>query len=417
MRIVFHLQRDEAGVLTSKLDSPDQGVAGILVPETLFEDGVLTLSLPALAARFEGRLDGDGFLDGTWMQGGGSLPLRLERVDGVAPPNRPQEPKPPFPYEAEEVTFENEEDSIGLAGTLTRPSGTGPFPAVVLISGSGPQDRDESVFGHKPFLVLADHLTREGFAVLRFDDRGVGGSTGDFATATTLDFVRDVEAGVRFLRSRPDVGSKPLGLIGHSEGGIIAPLAAHEGLVDFVVLIAPPGVNGSEVILSQTVAILKGSGATEEEVAEAQALQERVLDIASGPLPIDRKRSELLSILQGVPGASPETVEGQVEQMLSPWMQFFLIHDPVPALTGLRVPVLAILGERDVQVLVDVNLEPLESALKASQARYEVRVLEGLNHLMQEAETGQVTEYVRIEQTMSPKALDVIADWMHRMTR
>jgi dipeptidyl aminopeptidase/acylaminoacyl peptidase len=236
------------------MDSPDQGASGIHVETVTYKNGNLILEVKSIRGVFEGTLKEDGkTIEGEWKQAGSVFPLVLYYVDKVPETRREQDPVKPYPYAEEEVTYENKEAGVKLAGTLTYPDSVGPFPAVILITGSGPQNRDEGILGHRPFLVISDYLTRQGIAVLRVDDRGVGGSTGNFSQATTEDFVEDVLAGVEYLKSRKDIDSSRIGLLGHSEGGLIAPLVAVKSPdVAFIILMAGPGVTGEKIIMSQS---------------------------------------------------------------------------------------------------------------------------------------------------------------------
>lgn len=413
LRIVFHIERSSDGALSATLDSPDQGASGIAFDAAEVDDaGALKLGISRLMASYEGTLVGSDRLEGVWRQGGAELSLALDRVETVERPNRPQEPVQPYPYRTEDVVFDSDEEGVRLAGTLTLPEGTGPFPALVFISGSGPQDRDETVFEHKPFLVLADHLTRLGLATLRFDDRGVGSSTGTFATATSMDFVRDVEGALTFLDARSDIDAGRIGLLGHSEGGLVAPLVAQRRPIAFAVLVAPPGVPGRDILVSQAVALNRAMGAPEGVVEANKAVQERIVDLAAGPLGVEEKRSGLRDELRAVLGDRPEAINGQVEGLVSPWMQFFLVHDPAEVLSSLDIPVLAVLGSRDLQVVPGENVPKLEEALGERNEASAVRVLDGLNHLLQESETGLPTDYGKIEQTIAPQALELIGSWI-----
>ena len=245
LRLVFHVTKTDAG-FTAAMDSPDQGAKGIPMTSAKFENNVLTLEHTAAKIVFSGTLDKMGFVTGNFVQGGMTFPLMLTKKEVVIEkPKRPQDPVKPYPYNSEDITFVNNKDSITLAGTFTYPTGKGKFPVVVLITGSGAQNRDEELMGHKPFLVLSDYLTRNGIAVLRYDDRGSYASKGNFAKATTADFARDVEAAVQYLKTRKEVNSKKIGLIGHSEGGLIAPIvAAGNKDVNFIVMMAGPGISG-----------------------------------------------------------------------------------------------------------------------------------------------------------------------------
>jgi alpha/beta superfamily hydrolase len=265
LRVVFKVSENEDGTLKATLDSPDQGAFDIPIDSTIYDEPNVRFVVKAVTGFYEGKFEGDSIV-GTWTQSI-SLPLTLTRTENVETPKRPQEPKPPFPYNEEEVSFANKKDALTLSGTFTFPKEGDLFPTVILISGSGPENRNEEVFGHKPFLVLADYLTRNGIAVLRFDDRGVGKSSGNFSTATTEDFVTDVLAGVEYLKTRKEVDKDKIGLIGHSEGGLIAPLAAVQSdYIDFIILMAAPGMRGKEILRRQTTLIMRANGYEEEKI-------------------------------------------------------------------------------------------------------------------------------------------------------
>mgnify|MGYP003645058677 CR=1 FL=1 len=252
LRLVFNITKTETGY-SATMDSPDQGVFGIPATAASFDEGKLKVSITNANIKYEGTLGDDKIIIGVFNQGGQSFPMNLSR-DEIAKlgSNRPQEPKKPFPYRSEDVIFENKQAEILLAGTLTMPEKEGTYPAVVLISGSGPQNRDAELMGHKPFLVLSDYLTKKGIAVLRFDDRGTAASTGNFASATSVDFATDVASAVQYLQSRPEIDKSKIGLIGHSEGGIIAPMVAGgSDDIDFLVLLAGTGIRGDKLLLAQ----------------------------------------------------------------------------------------------------------------------------------------------------------------------
>jgi hypothetical protein len=368
---------------------------------------------------FRGKL-ADGRITGTFWQSGGQFPFSLGR-EQIPQPARPQEPEPPFPYRSEELTFRSGE--VTLAGTLTLPPGEGPFPAALLVTGSGPQNRDEEVFGHRPFLVLADHLTRAGIAVLRVDDRGVGGSTGSLATVTTADLVGDARAGVDYLRGRGEIDAERVGLIGHSEGGIIAPMVAVRGEdAAFVVMLAGPAVPGDELITLQLERIFRAAGVDDDKVQQIRAAQGELLAAIraeSGEEPVRAKLRELIRLqLEATSGTAPdeETLAATLEQnadIASPWFRFFLGHDPRPTLRKVDVPVLALFGELDLQVPADQNLPEARKALAESgSGDVTVESLPGLNHLFQPAQTGSPDEYYGIEETFSPIALRKITEWI-----
>jgi pimeloyl-ACP methyl ester carboxylesterase len=433
LRVVFRVTENENGSFNAMLDSPDQGAYDIAVDSVIFVDPYVKFVIASITGFYEGNFEQDS-ITGTWNQAGSSFSLVLKKTDNVEPPKRPQEPKPPFPYSEEEVFFENKEAGLTLAGTFTYPFASGEkdnsFPAVVLISGSGPQNRDEELLGHKPFLVLADHLTRNGIAVLRFDDRGVGKSTGDFSSATTEDFVTDALAGVEFLMTRKEVDKNNIGLIGHSEGGLVAPLAAVQSDdVSFIVLLAGTGIPGKEILRLQTELIMRANGTDEETIArdvnssmviygilinEKDSITAREMIKAE----FDRSLSEISEEEKNRMGDPDQYFNLQANILLSPWFRFFLKYDPYPILTKVRVPVLAIIGEKDLQVPPKENLEMIKKALKeGGNKNYKVEELPGLNHLFQNAETGSPNEYAKIEGTFSPGALDIISDWIKEIVK
>lgn len=437
LRVVLHVERGEDGAYAGTLDSIDQGATGLELADIRLEGREVSFALPAARASYRGTLAEDGAsIAGTWSQGGMELPLAFERTDAPPTLDRPQEPKGPLPYAAEEVTIASV-PGVTLAGTLTIPAGEGPHPAVVLISGSGPQDRDETVFGHRPFLVLADALTRRGVAVLRYDDRGAGKSTGDHASATSEDFARDAEAAFDFVRNHEGIDPKRVGLVGHSEGGLIAPMvAARRADVAFVVLLAGPGVPGAEILVEQSARITLAATGSAELAAKNRAFQREILDyvLSLGETPHDEAVDELTRRLTarlaslsaeerralGLPEADDSAGErvraaarAQAEQLLSPWFRFFLAYDPAPALRSLHCPVLAVIGSKDLQVPPDQNLPALAAALAAAPTDdWTVAQLPGLNHLFQPAATGAPGEYGQIEQTIAPAALERIGAWI-----
>jgi fermentation-respiration switch protein FrsA (DUF1100 family) len=419
LRLVLHIKSTEAGY-SATMDSPDQGANGIPVTSVSCEDNVLKFAIAALGVEYEGTLGDDGNIAGTFNQMGTSLPLNLVRLV------RPQEPAKPYPYYEEEVSFENKDDSVTLAGTLTLPQKNGVFPAVVLISGSGDHNRNEEIMGHKPFLVIADYLTRNGIAVLRFDDRGTAVSTGNFATATTYDFSKDAEAAVRYLQSRKEIHKKKIGLIGHSEGGSVAPMvAARNKDVAFIVLLAGPGVRGDQILLMQQELIAKASGISESDRNLGKKINEAVYQRVLQATDTEQLKTDLTDFLkqaiQDVPDAykamyNDNFIAASVKRMTSPWMQYFIKYDPATTLEKVKCPVLAINGEKDLQVPAKVNLETIATALtKGGNKHFTTKEIPGLNHLFQECDTGAPAEYIAIEQTFSPVALDEILRWIKGM--
>lgn len=417
LRVVFNITKNENGY-SSTMDSPDQGAKGIPVTTTSFENAVLKLQIPAAAISYEGKLNKEHIIVGNFSQAGQSLALNMSR-DSIEKKAviRPQEPQKPFPYYTEEVVFENKIDKNILAGTLSLPQKEGHFPAVILITGSGPQNRDEELLGHKPFLVLADYLTKKGIAVLRFDDRGVAKSTGDFKSATTMDFAKDVKAGVDYLKTRKEILKNKIGLIGHSEGGLIAPIvAANSKDINFIVLLAGTGIRGDKLLLLQKEKIERQMGVPEKEIQKAQEIfkgaYEMVLISTENDSNLKSKINSYFKVQFG-----DKLNEGQISeitsQITSPWFVSFLKFDPETVLQKVECPVLALNGDKDFQVPSDVNIDAIKKALaKGGNKNVTTKVVPNLNHLFQECKTGLMNEYETIEQTFSPIALEEISKWI-----
>ncbi|MCA9704912.1 MAG: alpha/beta fold hydrolase [Myxococcales bacterium] len=413
LEFFVQLQPGDAGY-TGTITIPLQGAFDAPLGEIEVSDDTLAFSLVRAGARWSATLAPDGQARHCALeQRGMRLPCTLEPIDeatlaAVSAPPRPQTPAPPFPYDVLEQGYDNPSDGVHLAGTLTVPEGPGPFPAALLITGSGAQDRDESLLGHKPFWVLADHLTRRGIAVLRVDDRGMGGSTGDLDLATSDALARDVAAGVGHLRRQDRIDPTRVGVIGHSEGGLLGPrVAAGDPSIAFVVMLAGPGVPGHEVLREQAAAILRAKGfpaATVELARHQQAKANQIL-LDTEDLQVARER------LRELLGDNDE-----IARMVTPWFHSFVRYDPAPALKKLRCPVLVLNGELDLQVLPDQNLPAIEEALAGNRKRTTVHRLPGLNHLFQHAKTGMPDEYGTIEETMAPEVLDLVADWVVAQT-
>ncbi|MBO0719326.1 MAG: alpha/beta fold hydrolase [Blastocatellia bacterium] len=426
-RLALKVTKASDGALVAKFDSLDHGVTDLPVDIISLRDGAVHFELKRLQAAFDGTINKEGSeIAGKFNQRGASFPLTLKRVARPTRLNRPQEPKPPYPYDEEEISYENKRDGIKLAGTLTLPRGKSPFPAVILITGSGSQNRDEEVLGHKPFLVLADYLTRQGIAVLRVDDRGVGGSTGSVSDSTSENFGADILAGIEFLKSHPGVNRKQIGLIGHSEGGLIAPMvAAQSSDVAFIVMLAGPGLPGEDILHLQSELILKASGAGPETLARQREMQETIFNILKQEKDnavLEKKlREEFDKRIAGAAEADKskarQAAEAQIKQALSPWFRYFLTYDPRPALTRVKCPVLALNGENDMQVPALENQREIESALKtAGNKDVTIMRMPRLNHLFQTSETGMPSEYGKIEETFAPVALKTVGDWILKHT-
>jgi len=434
LKLVFDVARDKDDKLTAKFYSVDQSTMALPVKAVAFADSKLSVDLADLGASFEGKLNEKGDkISGEFKQSGQTFELALSRTDKVPIHNRPQTPKAPFPYPTEDVTFENpvakdvtvkdNPPNVKLAGTLTLPKGDGPFPAVVLVSGSGPQDRDETLFFHKPFLVLADHFARNGIACLRYDDRGVGKSTGTQEDATSADFATDAHAAVTYLKSRKEIDSKRIGLCGHSEGGLIAPLVAvaHPKDVAFIVLLAGPGVSGERIMFEQVHDASRLVDPTHEEKSTKEYIDAVMPIMKSGKTTAEAKK-ELKAALEALLEKEKNEVRKQVakaslsagvDRLADPWMRWFVAHDPAPVLEKVTCPVLAVNGEKDTQVKAKGNLEVIESALKkGGNQQFKCVELKGLNHLFQTCKTGLLSEYVQIEETMSPEVLKLVTEWV-----
>ncbi len=428
---------------TGTIDIPMQGAKGVALSEVQVTADAMSFTLlppgapPEAAARFSLTIQDGNTAIGSLVQGGATMPVKLTRLkegETATVTRKAQDPVPPFPYAEEEVTFANEQaEGVILAGTLTLPEGDGPFPAAILVSGSGPQNRDSNLLGHRPFLVLADHLTRQGIAVLRYDDRGIGASTGDFTKATTRDFAKDTVAAVKFLRTREEIDPARVGIIGHSEGGIIAPIAAAElGDVGFLVLLAAPGVSGLELIPRQAEEISLSMGA-EPDVARRQGRVTRaILTVAASYAEVDEIRATIETQLRTLYKEMPETasltdeerearvqaaVKEQLPSVSNVWYREFLRLDPRVALSQVRCPVLAINGAKDVQVPAEENLATIQRTLeREGNTKVRIETIPDLNHLFQTAETGGPDEYATIEETFAPVALEMVAEWVRSVT-
>ena len=429
LNMVFKFTITEADTVKATLDVPAQGAVGLPLGRVTFKDDTLTVEAPMIKGQYNGIFSGDSTLTGTWTQLGRKYPLDLKKNAAPVTFNRPQEPVKPYPYREEEVTFRNSVENFDLAGTLTLPEGAGPFPAVVLITGSGQEDRNETVFAHKPFLVIADYLTRNGIAVLRYDDRGFGESKGNAANATSLSFADDAAAAVEYLLGRPEISPKKIGLAGHSEGGLIAPIVASKNKnIAFIVSLAGPGVSGYDILSKQTRDVLMASGSSEKEVEEAWSTNSNLFKIvmaqpdqrkaakeamewyskdldAKGVTP-DERRDKIAAFAQGI---------GQVN---NPWMRYFLSTDPAVFWKEVKCPVLALNGDKDLQVNYEQNLPVIKAAVTSGgNKKIKTVVMPGHNHLFQHCTTCAPSEYSTIEETFSPEALDIITKWIKKTVK
>ncbi|MFM7189056.1 MAG: alpha/beta hydrolase family protein [Armatimonadota bacterium] len=439
LRLVFHIKAEASGTLSATMDSPDQSAYGLPVGDVTLDGKSVKLVLPAVNGTLSGTLNDTGtVITGRWEQGGASLPITLTFSETpILPVKRPQTPEAPFPYVETSVTFPSLTKGVTLAGTLTVPKGPGPFPTAIFVSGSGGQDRDETLLGHKPFHVLADQLARLGIASLRYDDRGVGLSTGDQGTGSSKDFADDAEGAVRFLKTTANVKRNKIGFVGHSEGGLIAPMvAARNPDVAFVVMLAGPGVPGKDVILKQSEAIMKTMKASPADIKKSRDSQLRIIAAVEGvirknpsnPDPkqlaaaLKKETDALIASLSPADKAEAQKnramVDAQVQQYATPWFRYFLSYDPRTALRKVKVPVLVMNGEKDVQVIASQNVPEVEKALRAGgNQRVTVRLMPGLNHLFQHAVTGSPQEYGTIDETFAPEAIKEITAFIRSVNR
>ena len=422
LTIVFHISQTEQDVYVTTLDSPDQGANGIKTQTTSFNDSTLIIQIPVIHASYKGKLNSDNTINGTFTQG---MPLPLNLKKGEASrPKRPQEPQPPFPYRSEEVTVRNERDEINLAGTLTLPEKGTKFPAVVMVTGSGAQNRDEEIMGHKPFFVIADYLTRNGIAVLRCDDRGTAASQGTHATATNEDFATDTEAMVNYLRSRKEINAKKIGIIGHSAGGIIAFIVAQKDpSIAFVVSLAGAGVRGDSLMLKQVELISKSQGMPD---AVWQGMKPSIRNRYAILQQTDKTPEELQKELYAdvTKTMSPEQLKdlntiqqlsAQISSMTSPWYLHFMRYDPGQDLKKLKCPDLALNGKKDIQVDAVMNLTAIQKRITGNgNKNVTVKAYPNLNHLFQTCEKGTLAEYGQLEETINPEVLKDIIEWIRK---
>lgn len=416
LRIAFRFSAMPDGKLQASMMRPGESEMEIPVSGITLKGSDLQLEVASVNGYFEGEYQAkEGIIRGQWKQGQRTQPLILERVSEIAKPARPQTPIPPYPYNEEDVTFVNREANIELAGTLTWPKEEHSCPAVILIPGVGAHDRDYFILGHRPFLVISDYLTRRGIAVLRFDERGVGASEGDRSQATSEDYARDVMAGINFLKTRKEINPHLIGLIGHSEGGTIASLAAAGSSdVAYIVMMGSPGLPGVEYNYQYEESISRALELSEEAIAAKRAFQERALDVVLHEKDYAAAEEKLRRIYQEFdPHISDMQEKAAVKRLLSPWFRFNVTHDPGTTLRAIKCPVLAVIGEKDVHVPPDRNIEAIRDALETGDNRdYRVEQLPGLNHFFQTAETGAPLGYGKIEETISPIVLELVGDWV-----
>ncbi|HKU73265.1 MAG TPA: alpha/beta fold hydrolase [Pyrinomonadaceae bacterium] len=428
LRFVLKVEKAANGY-AAKFDSPDQAATDLPIDSIVLDGNKLSFTAAKFGITFEGTLNETGDeISGTLKQGAGGFPMTFKRVAEAPKVGRRQDPQKPYPYDEQEVSYRNEKDNIKIAGTLTLPRGAGPHAAVLLITGSGPQDRNETVAGHRPFLVLADHLTRNGIAVLRVDDRGMGGTDIGSLSATSANYAEDVLAGVEFLKQRKEINSRMIGLIGHSEGGMIAPMVATRSKdVAFIMLLAGLGQRGEDVIYTQAELIHKAQGTPPDTITHLLAMLRRVNAIVKSETDekrIEQRISEEIvaygGTLSELQKKSYEAATVIVKEFMplykTVWYRYFITYDPSPVLKNVKIPVLALNGEHDLQVAWKGNLDLIAAGLMAGgNEDVTTKAFPKLNHLFQTSATGLLSEYSKIEETISPEVLKTISDWiLHR---
>lgn len=424
INIILHLQEIADESIKGTFDYLEEKMYGLDIDSLTFQNNTLKFEIKKFLVNFEGILINNGLqISGQWSQHGKLFPISFEKgKKSIEAPKRPQEPKLPYPYKEEVISFESQ--NATLSGTFTSPFSKAPFPVVILISGAGPSDRDGSILGHKPLWILADYLTRQGIAVLRFDKRGCGKSTGDFNSATTEDFASDVLAGVEYLHSRMDIDSKKTGLIGLSEGGITAPMVAlksHD--IAYIVLMAACGVNGEEMMCAWSASIEKDKGSTEESIEKDRKYKKELFAVLKNEKNFEIAAKQLRKIIinhtiskenkDELSSFELEAIDAEVNYLNTHWFRYFLTYEPALVLRKIQIPVLALHGELDKQILSKQNLPVISQALEeAGNENYKALELPKLNHIFQTCQTGSFTEYSKIEETISPVALGLIADWI-----
>lgn len=425
LRIVFNIEQTDT-TYKATMDSPDQGAKGIPVTEISFSDSNLIIEINNIGFKYSGILKNDTLIEGSFSQMGNIFPLNLKK-GAIVERKRPQEPVKPYPYISEDVTFENKEAGIKLSGTFTYPKSGKKYPAVVLISGSGAQNRDEELLGHKPFLILSDYLTQKDIAVLRFDDRGVGSSEGDHSVATTKDFSTDALAAVDYLKTRKEADTDKIGLIGHSEGAMIAFMAASKSQdIAYIVSMAGSGVRGDSVYIMQSRSLPRSAKANDIVIDQNTEVTRKIMKTVR-EFPTEYIRQHLDSLIIAVlpkedssfqSEAVKENIGVSFRMMTSPWSRFFMNYDPCEDLAKVKCPVFALNGDKDIQVEADVHLNAMQQAMKNNKhGSLTIKRYPNLNHLFQNCETGGMDEYARIEETISPEVLEDIAVWILNISK
>ncbi|MBA2250198.1 MAG: alpha/beta fold hydrolase [Chitinophagaceae bacterium] len=431
LRIVFHFTKDSSGAISGTSDSPDQGVKGIPCSNIILRNDSLFLEVPSIHGSYNGKFMSDSIIKGVLTQGR-SIDLNLKKTDKVSVLLRPQTPKPPYAYNSDDVEYDNADKTLHYGATITTPKGAGPFPAILLITGSGAQNRDEEILGHKPFAVIAHYLTTRGYIVLRVDDRGMGKSSQGSLSATTADFAKDVNTSLNYLKNRKDVNINHLGMIGHSEGGMIAPMVATQrNDIDFIIMLAGPGEKISKLMEDQNAAIMLSAGMSKEMTDAYIKLYHNLIPVivqAKNPEEAKIKlykevgawrKTTPQNIVMATTGITNDSLQRQfvnafASSLGAPWYKYFLQFDPSIYLTKLHCKVLALNGDKDIQVISQPNLAAIKAALKKSKSpAYVVKEMPGLNHLFQHCKKCTVKEYGELEETFSPEVLQIMGDWLN----
>ena len=435
LKAVFHLTK-ENGVYAATFDSPDQGALGLECGKVSLINDSLSIEVKAIKGLYVGKWNRNDDIAGSLKQGGYEFALNLQRSTDAAAETKPQTPKPPFNYTIENVEYENKEQQVHLGATLTKPNGNNKFPVVIMITGSGPQDRDETIGLHKPFWVIADYLTKQGIAVLRVDDRGRGKSTGNFAKSSSADFATDVMAGIDYLKTRNDIDFKHIGLMGHSEGGVIAPyVAARSKDVSFIVTLAGPAVGGKATNDYQNILPLLKSGIDKVYIDSFLSLHHALTDAAIN-IKDDQAYKEAIktrfidwknlqseetfgTLIKGTDDQIIKAFQKNYADFRNSWWQFFLTYEPTTDIEKLSCAVLVLNGEKDEQVESKPNLSAFENALKNSHTKkYKVIEVPGVNHLFQHCkECGSIQEYLALDETFDTATLKLIADWINETVK
>ncbi|HYO22033.1 MAG TPA: alpha/beta fold hydrolase, partial [Flavisolibacter sp.] len=426
LRLVVHLKKEATG-FSGTMDSPDQGAKDIALSKVELRGDSILMEVASVGGKAVGRLVNDSTFSGQWSQGPASLPLEMKKVARPTTISRPQTPRPPFAYLSEDVIYYNEDKSIQYGATITMPKGAGPFPAMILITGSGQQNRDEELFSHKPFAVIADYLSKRGYAVLRVDDRGVGKTTGKADPATSRDFANDVIVGLEYLKGRKEVDKGKIGMLGHSEGGMIAQIVAAERPdVAFVISLAGPGQPIDELMRDQGRAVMQAAGVSKEAINATSAFTTQVVPAvlsAASDSAAKKVAKEIFTawakqtskeIVEATTGIKEDKdLDQMVDVYRSPWMMYFFRYDPDPFIRRMKAKVLVLNGEKDIQVAAKPNLDGWRASLSNSGVKkFDLFEIKGLNHLFQRCKTCTIQEYAQLEETIAPEALETIGNWL-----